>query len=549
MLRRSCSAHRRGAAAGLVIVIVIVITIALSARPADAHAILVSSTPGDRALVDTAPAEVSLEFNEPVSVDLGGLRVLDRDGRRLDRGTVRNVDTTISVDLVDEVPDGSYVVTFRLVSADGHPIRGGIIFSVGDVEGDTSGLSGFFVDDGARTWELVGALGRWLAMAGAMVVVGGVAFVTWTGTDPDRRMRRLFVIGATVGAVGVMLAVPVQAALATGQGAGSLFEDGVLSSVLADGFGWSIALGVTGLVAGAALAGRSGVGATAGALAVVCSFPLVGHTRFDDVALGFAADIVHVGAAAVWTGGLAFLLVARRPADDARTRAALVARFSSLATVSIVAVGLAGLALSWTEVRALRALTSTAFGWTLVAKVALVALVAAAGAYNHFRLVPVLAEDPDDRASARRLTRSVRIELVGVAVALAVTAVLVNLTPASVDAGIGRIHSEILVLGDAGSVQVVVDPNRAGDNSIHLYFYDPDGRPAEIAEDVRIDLAKPGDDIGPIQREPFRAGPAHFQWDGPELVSGGRWDVTVVARIDRFAEETATADVLVGGGG
>jgi copper transport protein len=124
--------------------------------------------------------------------------------------------------------------------------------------------------------------------------------------------------------------------------------------------------------------------------------------------------------------------------------------------------------------------------------------------------------------------------------------VLVNLTPAYVDAGIGQIHSEVLELDEAGSVQVVVDPSRAGHNSVHLYFYGPDGRPADIAEDVRIELSKPGDGIGPIVRQPFRAGPAHFQWDGTELVSAGRWELRVVARIDRFSEAAATADVLVG---
>jgi copper transport protein len=248
----------------------------------------------------------------------------------------------------------------------------------------------------------------------------------------------------------------------------------------------------------------------------------------------------------VWTGGLAFLVAAGRHRGDGAAQAGLVARFSTLATGSIVLVGVAGAALSWTEVRTLDALTSTTYGWTLLAKVGVVALVAAAGAYNHFRLVPAVVGDPASESVRRRMTSVLGVELVGVALVVAVTSVLVDVTPAYVEAGIGRLHSEILDLGDAGSVQLVVDPNQAGDNSLHLYFYGPDGRPAEIADEVRIDLAKPGDGIGPISREPFRAGPSHFQWDGSELVTSGRWEITVVARIDRFSEATATADVLVG---
>ena len=53
-------------------------------------------------------------------------------------------------------------------------------------------------------------------------------------------------------------------------------------------------------------------------------------------------------------------------------------------------------------------------------------------------------------------------------------------------------------------------------------------------------------DIGPIVREPFRAGPAHFQIDGDELVTGGRWVIEVTAAVSRFEEATAEVEVLVG---
>jgi copper transport protein len=325
-----------------------------------------------------------------------------------------------------------------------------------------------------------------------------------------------------------------------------VLEDGVLGAVLEDGRGPSVALGVVGLVVAAATARRVPTVAVLASLAVVASFPLVGHTRVDDVAVAASSDAVHVAAAAVWTGGLVFLLLARRHVQEGAERAAMVGRFSNVATGSIVLVGLAGLALSWTQVRALDALTSTSYGWTLLAKVAVVAAVAAIGAHNHYRLVPAVVRNPDDAAVGRRLSRSLVAEVAGIALAVGLTAVLVDLTPARVEAGVGQIHSEILDLGDAGSVQLVVDPNRAGQNSVHLYLYGPDGRPAEPAEDVRLELRKPGDGIGPITRQPLRAGPAHVQWDGAELVSSGRWEITVVVRVDRFTEVSATADVLVG---
>ena len=131
--------------------------------------------------------------------------------------------------------------------------------------------------------------------------------------------------------------------------------------------------------------------------------------------------------------------------------------------------------------------------------------------------------------------------------AIALTAVLVNVTPARTAAGIGEIFSETTPLGDVGSVNIVVDPNQAGRNSVHLYFYDEDGRAAEIADDVTVSFALPSDDIGPIVREPFRAGPSHFQIDGNELVTAGRWVIEVTASVSRFEAATAEVEVLVGG--
>lgn len=523
------------------------VLLGLSAPQADAHAVLVSSSPGDGARLDSMPAEVRLEFNEPVNADLGGLRVFDGDGARVDRGAVRVEGVTVAVALGDGLGDGVYVATYRVVSADGHPIRGGLVFSVGDADSETVGLDRFFASDDDRGWEVAGAVGRWLAMAGTLVAAGGGVFLVWCQPDAGRGSRRVVRLAGAVGATGLLIAVPVQAALGTGQGAGALFQRGVLRTVLNGDLGWSTGIGVVGLAGVVIGLGRSRVLVLVGALAAAAAFALVGHTRADDVVVGTVADVVHVSAAAVWAGGLVLLVLALGSGIPADRRVDVVGRFSNTATASIVAVGLAGLTLAITEVKGIEALTSTAYGWTLVAKVGLVALVAAAGAYNHFRLVPAVRTDPDGVAGWRSLVRSLRVEMAGIAIALALTAVLVNLVPAGVAAGIGQIHSEILPLGDAGSVQIVVDPNRAGENTVHLYFYDPDGRPAELAEEVRLDFSKPSDDIGPIGRTPFRAGPAHFQLDGSELVSGGRWEITVIARLSRFAQASATTDVLVSG--
>ncbi len=150
----------------------------------------------------------------------------------------------------------------------------------------------------------------------------------------------------------------------------------------------------------------------------------------------------------------------------------------------VVLVGVTGGVLGWQEVGSLDALTSTGYGQLLLAKVAVVVVVAALGAYNHFRLVPALSRGKA-AAALSQLWTTIRVEVVLLAVVVAITSVLVVVTPARTEAG-GGVVERIVELGDAGSAQLTIAPAQAGFNQIHLYLFDPDGRPAEIAEAMTL---------------------------------------------------------------
>jgi copper transport protein len=580
------------------------------ATPAGAHASLVSVDPPDGARLDAGPATVTLTFSEPVSADLGGVRVLGADGDEVHQGAAEVDGTRVTIGVQPDLPDGTYVISYRVISADGHPVRGGSVFGVGEGEVDAGALARVKDAGDDRVWEYVGGVGRGLAYAGVLLAAGAALFVvlvldrTPAGAEPAAHTsprapaaepaahtsqrtaaggipgavtagraapgdRASLVRGvraaAVVGAVASLVALPVQAALGTGQGPGSLFDDGVLSDVASDGVGHALLLCLVGLALLAWGVTRSVPAVAIGALVAAGSFAATGHNRADDTALAATlADIAHLVMAAVWAGGLVALwwtLRRRRLAAAGTTGAAadanasvvergrraesarLVVRFSTLATASIVVVGLAGLVLSWTQIRTLDAVTDTSYGLLLLAKLSVVGGIALLGAYNHFRLVPAL-EAGKTRAALAELGRTLRLEATGFVVVLGLTAVLVVLTPAKASTA-GGIVEEVVQLGDAGSIQLVVSPATAGFNQIHLYTYDPTGRPAEIAEGVTLELELGSAGLGPIEREAERAGPAHFQLDGDDLALAGDWEITVRARIDRFTEASGTASVPV----
>jgi copper transport protein len=528
--------------------------VALATAPAGAHAVVTSTEPTDGARLDQAPPVVRVTFNERVSADIGGLRVVDQQGDRVDEGATRVDGTTIEVDLRSGLGEGAYVASWRVISADGHPVRGAIVFSVGDAELDRGALRALVEGGSDQPWRALGWLGRWAAYGGVLIAAGGALFLAVVHRGPRRSdLVRVVMVAAAVGAVGLLTALPTQAARATGQGPGSLFDPGVLQGVLAEGVGLAIVAGLIGLavlLVGTVLSPELAI---AGAGLAAGSFAATGHNRSSDAAeLATAASVMHLWAAAVWLGGLVLLWRVLRASGDgdpsgddhARGLGATVGRFSTLAAGALAVVAIAGAALTWSEGRSISALTSTDYGALLMAKLGVVALVVAVAVYNNRVLVPALAAGRT-RVAVPRLRRTLGIESGAILGVLAITAVLVQVTPARSAMTGDVIVERVVALGDAGSVQVVLDPASTGAIEVHLYTFDADGFPDDIAESLVLELVEPAAGIGPLQLEPFRAGPAHFQYDGAAFPAPGDWELTLRARVDRFTELSGTTEVPV----
>ncbi|MCU1350879.1 MAG: Copper resistance protein CopC [Acidimicrobiales bacterium] len=546
----------------LLVVLAVLLGLGVAAAPsASAHAVLERTTPGDGETLPRAPTEVRLHFNESVTISARSVRVFDSKGHRVDAGLPRHDrdGATVAVSLRRHLSAGTYLVAWRVISADAHPVHGGLQFNVvHPTQVSQATLDALFSSDADRPYEVVGAILRWLAYLAALFAAGGAVFLVYThhpsATGPGEATgRRLVRIAAGAAIPLTAAALPVQAALATGQGFRSLTQPGVLSDSLADGVGLQIAVVVAGAAALLVLSFRPLVGprrALAWVAAAACAlgFAAAGHSRSTDpVALVMVADVTHLAAGAVWFGGLALLAVVirRRTAETTTAATDVVARFTDLATIAVVAVSLSGLVLAWREVGTLHALTSTSYGWLVVAKAALAAGIIALGARNHYRLVPALRAGGDDpERTWNRLLRTVRLEAIGLVVVLGVTGVLVNAVPARTLVQGPFTTTVPLVGGPKGStVNGVVDPTRVGRSDLHVYLLDATGRPVDLAQDVQLQLSLPAKGIGPIARQPFKAAIGHYQLTGPTFTTPGRWHVDVLARTSRFDQARASFDV------
>ncbi len=141
---------------------------------------------------------------------------------------------------------------------------------------------------------------------------------------------------------------------------------------------------------------------------------------------------MHVLAAGLWIGTL-FILVAAgihavmrdEPGRERRGRivADMVNAFSPLALGASGVLVIFGVITAWRHLKSLQALWTTPYGFALIVKVALVAVVVALGAWNWRRQRPRLGSEE----SAAAVRRSATAELAAAAVVLAATAVLVSL--------------------------------------------------------------------------------------------------------------------------
>ncbi len=565
--------------------------LALLPATAGAHALLKSTTPERGARLDAAPGQVSLRFSEPVEAEFGAVRVFDSEGREVQTGRTFHPEgrgAEVAVRLRDGLGEDGYTVTYRVISADSHPVSGGFVFVVGDAPAPSTTVGELLGDD--DTGAVIGtAFGVTRAVQfGAIALgLGAVIFTLlcwlpglratagagagWQAASNafSARLRAVLLASAAAGALSAALAIVLQGAVAGGTGIGEALSADVIGDVLGTRFGVFWALGFAAWVAVGVLAAAprpvpvlrpAAVGATGlalprttrlAALAVpllaLAALPaLGGHASVQSpVALLTPANVLHVIAMSAWLGGVAVLVFVLRAAtarleaaERTRLLAAVVARFSTLAGVAIAVLLASGIVQGLVEVRTVPNLVETAFGRAVLVKIVLFTGIVALGWINRRRLVPALNRaaldgEPPGRAGLL-LRRTLRVELLLGVAALAATGALAGYAP-SVAEGQGP-FSASADIGPA-RLEMTVDPARVGPNEMHVYLFDRrTGAQWDETLEMTATAEMPERGIEPIELEVTKAGPGHFLMSGATFGVKGDWQVEIASRVSDFDE-------------
>ena len=500
----------------------------MSAGGALAHAQLLAAEPRENAVLQAWPGTVTLVFNEPVTVLAAGL--IGPDGEHADLTAGATGGETVVVPLPPGGRRGTHIVSWRVISADGHPIAGSLVFSIGVVSGGA--VAG---ESGDRAVAVLLWATKALLFVAVLFGAGGAAFGVFV--ELPATARRIAAVAGALGFVVAPLSLGLQGLDALGLPLGGLFAadgwlTGLNTSYGATAVFATLAAGLA--VLAVTLAGGRRVGMAAWVAGAV-AFALSGHASAAEPQwLMRPAVGLHLFGLMFWIGALPALWI---EAATRETSALPVLRtFSRLIPLAVAALLVSGITLMVVQLGTPSPAWLSPYGTILASKLALVAALFGLALWNRRALTaPALA---GDRQARWRLSRSVRAEIVLVVLVLALVAGwrftppprALALTPAPVVAS-----EPIWLHMMAGEVMAMVsiDPGLAGSNSAAISLSDADGVPI-AAEGLEIVLSSPQHGIEPIRRAAEGAG---SEWTVPQLALplAGNWKMQLGVRLSRFS--------------
>ncbi len=499
-----------------------ILLLAVLATPnqAFAHAALIKADPTDGAVLAQTPTQFSLTFSEPVSPLV--LTLVRPDGTPVALTSFRLSDQTVEIDNPQKLGPGTHVLSWRVISADGHPVGGSVLFSVGAPSAAPAVGEAVDMDLRSAIWT-----GKVLLYIGLFLGVGGAFALTWLAQGVRSGQR--FVIAAMLcGLVAAPLSLGFQGLDALGAPLARLAQPAVWRTGLGTSFGWTVLISLAALGLGLlSLAGpRAGARplALAGLAGVGAALAASGHASAAEPQwLTRPMVFLHGAGIAFWAGALLPLGLALN--SQSAEAGAFLRRFSRTIMPVVAVLAVAGIVLAIIQVQTPAALVNTAYGRLLLIKLAMLVFVFTLATVNRWRLT-ALAEAGATEVR-RRLSRSISVEMLivllifGVAAGWRFTPPPRALAIAAAQPTSTHIHT-IKAMAD-----IDITPGHAGQVAASIVIMDGDFGPLD-AKEVTLVLSKPDSGIEPIKRPATKPGDGSWRVDNLVIPVPGRW----TARLD-----------------
>jgi copper transport protein len=537
--------------------------------PLAAHAVPEISTPRPNQILEQSPAEIRIQFNEPIVPSLSRIDVLTQAGHTLETGQARTIDEDdriLAVSLQSPLNDGAYLVSWQVLSAvDGHTTNGSFSFGVGAV--DLTAVS----DDISIQAQIspLSAAARWLFLTGLSLLTGLFAFrlLVWNPiladvelTDEEEQLDLAHAEKSIkIGMVGLILMVIALVLVFIDQASAfNLLQLGNFQIWIGTQFGamWLIRLFVIAIshfnlsLFVDVKQGRqelrgwewwAGLILTVG---LALTTAMISHSAAlsRDTLQAILVDWLHVIAATIWVGSLVYLVVglwlARRLSVEERAwlNLSLMLNFSALGAISVGLLTASGLYLGWKHVGSWTSLVGTAYGLVLLAKLGLALVVVFLAAINLFILKPrlnVFYEESKNEETIPIINRFRRVVWIETAVALLILVAAGVLTDLQrgVDAPLlsdAPGQTTVDYEADGLLISMEITPALVGQNEFEIDLSDANGNPISGEQpDVTLRFTFLGQSIGAALAEAESLGNGRYLANGSYISLIGTWQVEV----------------------
>jgi len=530
---------------------------------ASAHAYLVKTVPAASVVLNAAPRTVQLTYDEAVEPRFTIISVTNAQGQQEATAAPQRSPAdpdTLVVPLRPHLLEGWYLIYWRAISVDGHPVNGAFTYAVGLNPGPAPQFRVPSVSASATTPGLL--ITRWVMLVAVMASVGLFALraliarpvVRCTEGVSLRGLNAAFVLASILGLIAIPVYLDFSIANDTLR---SVFDIGALVPlyrVTAFGraiFDLELCFALFSLAAWISvwvdrpereLRSIAELAATTGALLAAAAVMIVpgaaGHAaQTSPRGLTLPLDWVHMTAGAVWLGGLIGLLVLWSTLP-ARTRAdalsVVVPRFSNVAFASVLLLAGAGVGEAIAHMPAVNALWETGYGVAILVKAGLLgaALLIASG--NLLRSKPQLVaarSRPELGAGAasllRRLLSGEVVVVTGIVFAAALLSSLAPPPPAFAlqnsalaQVGPGRVAQTVRRSGYV--LQVLVSPNKAAAPDSFALRITRNGQPVRGAN-VMLTFNHTEMQMPEQEYQLSETQPGVYSRTAPALVMVGNW--------------------------
>jgi copper transport protein len=574
----------------------------MPAGAAQAHAALISTNPVAGSIVPAAPSQVIITFDEHVTPVQQDISVIGPNRKKIDSGTAVSVGNQLRIPVRTGIPTGTYLVSYRVISADGHPVAFGFYYSVGAPSpgGAPKPLSNDSTNNVVATTVSVM---QFIGFGGLCLVVGPtlVLIALWPRRLDRTAPIRLAYTG--LGAVAVAAAAGLYLQAPYGSGGGLFSASGSdLSNVMDSTVGraYMVRLAVVVICAFLLRPVMAGRGTkTDHVLLVVLgtigvgTWAFAGHPAASSVPpLTVIADVVHLASVAIWLGGLVMLVAFLLRKANTRELTAILPVWSNWATLAVTVLVLGGTAQALIEIGSFGALFHTTYGQLVIVKVLIlgVILLFAGGArrvVQRHAVAPALVgapvpvpvggggfedgdfedgdfedgdfdegddgevppDEPEEpvepvelgEPQIKRLRRSVFVELALAVVVLVATSVLVQSSPVRNAAGVNaNSQGTISLTSSLYTLQVEFLPSGSG-TDLHMFFYNPAGAPQPIKS---LDIVATSS--GGLTQDLGVAPISDSHWTSTAVLVPGKWTFSFTARTTAIDEATVTTVQNIG---